>query len=409
MIALDLRPTWRKARAAIEAHNHTCITGLRTDGEPTFDLRRKLRAEHRDLLHSILVLYTRQLEERPVAIPALSRVEVLPAFRTNSPALAKVVGCSARTVRNLLTRLIEAGLLAGKEQNGRKADYLLHVRPDLLVLREVEADRDGDTLRQTLPPLSHLKKKNNLKGGQVDSLGNAHLSRPDTLFAGNPRLQKPQAQGDDRPAGCAVTNRPGGADQPSHQETRLQEEGHRATVRGLPNAFDAARFEDYFQRLLCHVVPQLYQRLPFLAASQVQAMRDYFRGCFVAVPVSDWELTYLDLRIRIMLAGEWLKRDPRRYIPIPQRYFWHGNAKGFDGTARWRDRMAETSAKAERQKRGYQLTLRAFGAFMTVIGTTLAANNLQGYTEGRRKAEGQLTGLGRAFDHIILQELHHQT
>lgn len=393
MIALDLRPTWRKARAAIEAHNHTCVTGRRHDGEPTFDLRRKLRAEHRDLLHVILVLYTRQMEERPAAI--------LPAFRTNSPALAKVVGCSARTVRNLLTRLIEAGLLAGKEQNGRRADYLLHLHPALLVLKEADDNQGGHTLRQTLPHLPSLKKKNNLAGGQVDS-ENAPASRRDTSFAGNTNLQEPQAQGDARPAGCALTSRPA-------DDTNLQEEGHPAHTGGLPNAFDAARFEDYFQRLLCHAVPQLYPRLGFLAASQVRAMRDYFRGCFQAVPAADWELTYLDLRIRVMLAGEWLRRDPRRYIPIPQRYFQHGNAKGFDGTARWRDRMAETSAKAERYKRSYQLTLRAFGAFMHTVGTALAANDLHGYAKGRREAEGRMAGLGRAFDHIILQQLQPQT
>jgi hypothetical protein len=150
MIAIDLRPTWRNARAAIEAHNQTCTTGRRSDGEPTFDLRRKLRAEHRDLMHVILVLYTRQLEERPAAI--------LPAFRTNSPALAKVVGCSARTVRNLLARLIEAGLLAGKEQNGRRAAYLLHVPPGLLVLNEADDDKDRHTLRQTLPHLPSSNK-----------------------------------------------------------------------------------------------------------------------------------------------------------------------------------------------------------------------------------------------------------
>jgi hypothetical protein len=400
MIAIDLRPTWRKARAAIEAHNHTCATGRRSDGEPTFDLRRKLRAEHRDLMHVILVLYTRQLEERPAA--------VLPAFRTNSPALAKVVGCAARTVRNLLTRLIEAGLLAGKQQNGRRADYLLHIRPDLLVLKEADDDQDGHTLRQTLPHLPSSKKKNNLIGGQVDSLENAPANRPATFFAGNTRLQEPQAQGDTRPAGCALTSRPA-ADPPPGLETRLQEEGHPAHTGGLPNAFDAARFEDYFQRLLCVAVPQLYPRLGFLAVSQVRAMRDYFRDCFQAVPAADWELIYLDLRIRVMLAGEWLRRDPRRYIPIPQRYFQHGNAKGFDDTARWRDRMAETSAKAERQKRSYQLTLRAFGAFMHTVGTALAANDLHGYTEGRRKAEGRMAGLGRAFDHIILQQLQPQT
>jgi hypothetical protein len=394
MIAIDLRPTWRNARAAIEAHNQTCTTGKRSDGEPTFDLRRKLRAEHRDLMHVILVLYTRQLEERPVAI--------LPAFRTNSPALAKVVGCSARTVRNLLVRLIEAGLLAGKEQNGRRAAYLLHVRPGLLVLKEADADQDKHTLRQTLPHLPSSNKKNNLEGGQVDSRGNAAASRPSTFFAGNTNLQEPQAQGDARPAGCAWTNRPA-------DDTNLQEEGHPAHTGGLPNAFDAARFEDYFQRLLCHAVPQLYPRLGFLAASQVRAMRDYFRDSFAQVPVADWELHHLDLRIRLTLAGEWLQRDPRRYIPIPQRYFQHGNAKGFDGTARWRDRMVMTSAKAERYKRSYQLTLRAFGAFMHTVGNALAARDLHGYTEGRRKAEGQLAGLGRAFDHILLQQLHPQT
>jgi hypothetical protein len=341
------------------------------------------------------------LEERPAAI--------LPAFRTNSPALGKVVGCAARTVRNLLARLIEAGLLAGKQQNGRKADYLLHSRPDLLVLKEADGEQPGHTLRQTLPHLPSSKKKNNLSGGQVDGLGNAPVSRPTTFFTGNTRLQEPPTQGDARPAGCALTNRPAAVDPPPGQETRLQEEGHPAHTGGLPNAFDAARFEDYFQRLLCVAVPQLYPRLGFLAASQVRAMRDYFRGRFLAVPVADWELAYLDLRIRVMLAGEWLRRDPRRYIPIPQRYFQPGNAKGFDGTARWRDRMAETSAKAERQKRSYQLTLRAFGAFMHTVGNALAARDLHGYTEGRRKAEGQLAGLGRAFDHIILQQYNNQT
>ena len=47
--------------------------------------------------------------------------------------------------------------------------------------------------------------------------------------------------------------------------------------------------------------------------------------------------------------------------------------------------------------------------FGLVASFSLAARDLHGYTEGRRKAEGQLAGLGRAFDHIILQQYNNQT
>lgn len=383
MMRIDLRTSWRNIRGAIDAHNNGCVAGLRKDGSPAHDLKRKLRPEHRELLHVILVLHARQMENKPAPAP----------FRTNSPALASVVGCAPRTVRNLVSRLLDSGLIATKEHRGRKNDYLLSLRPGLLAMKDVPAaeagGQHGDTLRKTSPQLPFpSNKKNKLPCGQAVTLENADAARHVAFFTGNTNLQ--EAQANDRPA---IT---------CPEETNLQEEGGAAKSVPLPSGMDGPRFDGYFNRLLSFAVPTLYHRLDFLAESQVEAMRAYFRQAFASVAPEDWEHAYHGFRIRLMLAGDWLKRDPRRYIPIPQRYFQHGNPKGFDGTARWVERMALTTRKAQEYRRRYTTVLKAFGAFMHTIGDTLAQTDLHHYALGRKKAESQLAGLGRAFDHVIL-------
>lgn len=406
--------SFQKIRHYIAAHNDHAVIGLSKKGFPVYDLKRKLRKEHRDLLFTMIRLYSKQLREYDL----IHFHDKLPPFRTNTPALAKVLCCCTRTIRNLITRLIEAKAISEKVHRGRRHNYQLVFSPDILHLcasaspkhnkcleREIAAIENQsftEDIVQRLPQLDtgNLNKKNNCP---VDGVEMPHAA--DRELTGNPRLQDAELA----------------------EETRLQERlaDDPGTIRAVPAAIagnrpssgeetgarrenskiDWSRFEDHYFRLFSLIVSQLYPKLDFLADSQAYFIKCYLAIQFSQIPPDGYEQKYQELRSRIMLAADYLKRDHHRFIPIPQIYFNPRNPKGFEGTRKWYADMQNNTRRAEEVKTRYRTMMKAWGGFTDVIGGYLKGQGFDNYRQHRERVESKYGNLVRAFDYFVLSHL----
>ncbi len=87
------------------------------------DLKHQLRPGHRQLVDKMMWMYSRELERAQAYGGALHSGDPLPVLHTNNAQLAQAMGCSRRTIINLLRRLIYSGLVASKDWRGTNTCY----------------------------------------------------------------------------------------------------------------------------------------------------------------------------------------------------------------------------------------------------------------------------------------------
>lgn len=419
--------SWHQAKAFIRQYNDAHVQSLSGSGLPIYDLKCKLRKEHRDLLFIMIRLYAQQL----YSYELLRIQDRLPPFRTNSRALAKVMDCCPRTVRNLITRLIESGAIREKTYRGRRHNYELNFDPGILKickraspkhdlpqtedqLQEIDQEDLSREFGKRLPPLDAVskKKKNNRVGGNVESGKMKHTvqSIPQDGFAGNTGSQEPEkiAAGpkekeDSFAKETGSQDRVAGKVPPGGMEP-APETAPGPAIQGL----DWERCGEYHLRLFSLILSQLYPRLEYLADSQAFQIKRYLARQFALVPPEQYHEIYHQLRIRIMIVADYLKRDPRRFVPIPSRYFSLDNPHGFEKSLQWYEAMQHNTAKIEAYKVRYQTLMKAWGGFTSTIGEYLNNQGYDNYQQGRRNLAGKYPNLIRAYDYVILSTLQNQ-
>lgn len=421
MISVDYRESWKKARSFVQSFNETKVVGLQPSGAVRYNLKKKLRPAHYNLLCCMIRLYSVQLR----GYEYLTWDQNIPPFHTNSPALAKLMDCTPKTIRSLIGRLFEAGAIEEKEAKGRKHDYKITFSKEVIQTgkgafsrrdlarnearqRTLENQLLEDEIGKRLPQLDTIqKKKNNLGGGYVDkgSPSPASQCADSVPFSGNSRLQKEDEGGNDN------HKRP-----ECHKETRLQKHGPGEGGETPPDPGHAdapplnwSKLDDYHTRLFSLIIATLYQKLPYLADSQSFHIKRFLAHEFAGKAPDDYEKVYQQLRVRVLIAEAWLKRKADRFIPIPEIYFDPDNPNGFGRTADWYADTAMTTQKVEQFKKRYSLVMQSWGAFMTTIDNSLIQPGLEGYQEGRKAVKAQYAPLVRAYDFVILQTLHNQT
>lgn len=417
--------SWKKAAVFIQDYNKGLIVGFTQSLKPRYDLRRKLRTEHMNLLRLMIRLYSVQLRQSDMQL--MIQPGELPTFKTNSPALAKVLDCSPRTIRNLLTRLISAEVITGKQTHGTKRNYELKFSPNVLSLcrgmfPKADLERiDGELkqsakheieedLRKRLPLFvaSKTTKENNL-----DSLENkAHAMPLHIDLPGNPAKQNPEKPLD------AI---PGNRKSSRAKETVKQEEAGRSpentgkpasildldsSANHLPNTLaqviDWQRFEGYYIRLLSLIQAVLYPRLDYLAESQIRQIHRYLALEFGKTGPEDYQKTYLELRTRILIVEGYLKRKPGRYVPIPSRYFDTENPNGFEKTALWYEKMGQSAQKRKQYAKRYQTIMRTWDGFLQIMSHHVDQPGWNKYAEGKERVRREYPGFLELYDYVIL-------
>ncbi|MEM6269632.1 MAG: hypothetical protein AAF998_09350 [Bacteroidota bacterium] len=434
MQVVSYEESYKATNAYITSYNQGFVRGLSKSGEALYDLRRILRKEHRQLMDRMLKLYARQLLDMDADL-LLVRGN-LPAFATNSVALGKVLGCNPRTIRNLIGRLLEAGVIAQKVYKGRKNNYRLIFSPACLVThkgvfkthdlqaidRQLAATENQSLIsdiRKHLPVFDTdtKRKKNNLQCGLVEKERTSPLRIDSTGNAlnGQQGKQKPLNQQED----TGNQGPGGGAETPLGHDKGKQDGAGDNLDKGLDPApspahlsdgpddpgLDWTKLEDYYMRLFSLCMAVLYPKLEYMADSQAYHIKKYLALQFYNKPTEDYEAIYRQLYIRILIVEAYLKRDPKRFVPLPEWYFDPANAKGFAATEKWYENMGKSRAKMDQFKARYKVVMKAWGGFMQQIGRYIDDPSLDSYQQGRTVVSAKYGNLIRAYDYVILASL----
>ena len=118
---INYSASFAKARELVHTWNLGHVKGITQTGHFTYNYSKALRPQHTHALFVMLRLYAESLNQEGELDLA-----PLPPFESNSPALAMVLGCCPRTVRNIISRLMKAGMIEGKVSPGRGKNYLLY-------------------------------------------------------------------------------------------------------------------------------------------------------------------------------------------------------------------------------------------------------------------------------------------
>ncbi|MCB9234058.1 MAG: SgrR family transcriptional regulator [Bacteroidia bacterium] len=397
-----------------QEYNQDHILGRSKNGNPRHDLKAILREPHQNLLGKMVVLYGHQL----LNFKLIRVGKDLPPFRTNSPALAKALGCSERSIRNYLSRLIAAGFITGKKGKGRNRNYALTFRSDLLILN-LKAQREENErlleqadneafakeLRQSLPPLypGTINKEKQVPWETAPGICE-RLANPGNL-PGNPRSKMREIEGqnpeNEKEKGAAA--RPEIA-----QETRSKialDGGEVVAPSPIPNL---SVIMEYVLRLFSLVVSTLYQDTP-PKRSQAYYIKLFFAQEFANLSLEQFRERYTQLGIRIMLVQKYLRKNPKRFIPPPQKYFDRNFEHGFVATEEWYQNMMHRTREIEKHERSSRLMLKAWGGFCQVWQKYLPEGNLHAYGQGRSELETKYPQLLEVYDYLFVDLVQPRT
>lgn len=356
---IDAKASIKRAREFIRTWNGQWVSGVKPDGSFRYDLKRSLRAGHQQLLFTLLSLYARQIEKD---------LGVLAPFRTRLTSLGAAANCSARTVRNQLDRLMEAGAVLSVATGNKLLLTEIELNPELLALSD----------RKTFRPLHTLStNKKNLGCGlnfeEKKKLGNS----PSQPAAPKPDPSKRS------PKLCGPSDSDPGLSGP----VQGSEGVHNRTLR-----------------LFSLCMATVFSPLEWLSESQAGVIWDFFEKELTEAPSEKQEAVYQELRSRIILADNYRKRKPHRFVPLPSVWLDRENLRGFAGTATWFAAMRDNTEKAEALKLRYRRVMKGWAGFMDVVGQYLAEPGLDSFLAGRKRIQQSEATLAKAYDYVILSE-----
>lgn len=272
----------------------------------------------------------------------------LPPLRTNNVQLAKKANASTRTIQRHIARLRDANIITAKKWRGSKADYELHINPDILlvtrdnpvnkvktplkVCQNATAENQSFEKTQT-PNCPHTDTSNNSYINNiiisVDKLKNTRCSLPLT-----------RSEASRNASGNTLTGYTGKIAPKTVEGAGEIARKRRATAQTGAEISEAvvarsASLSVYVKSLWTLARNTLYKD-HYLTQHQEQRALELLKLWYE--PVSDKKLpkvhqVYVE---RITMVEKYINRDTeRRYVQLPHQYFDPNNPSGFAGTRQW--------------------------------------------------------------------------
>jgi hypothetical protein len=266
---------------------------------------------------------------------------------------------SARTIRNHIDELLQAGILLRKQFRGRQRDYYLWVHPRFLWETPAMAEKTAPapvfqqgqfaTLSPpngtNFPPkgVHELVKATEIETGPVDKLlpvsmpaqpvqnQATHSGYTGLLPASEKGAPGPETTPDGANAPAIPSTSVAPVAAPERPKTRLARRQHDMALE----AWWAAQRELYGPR-----------GITFTEQQGLLALQAMYQGVYGGFP-ADWPLTHQEryheqVLERIGLAAAYFARNPEKYPPMPYAehvpgagYFDAENQRGFIGTMQW--------------------------------------------------------------------------
>lgn len=195
--------------------------------------------------------------------------------------------------------------------------------------------------------------------------------------------------------------------------------GLSTTIQETPSKL-AYKHQNYMVFLHNLMYTTIFSRQAYHAPTQVEAAKQYLRNEFLGLDDHDAAAKYRQLKIRIILAHDWMKKgDIRkkdgttawtRYIPIPATYLNPLNFdSGFINTLIWHDKFVEN--RRNRKKMGEmndQITdiFERWDLLNRALDYWMKNNDYNGYKTAKNHLKKKNPELVYAFDMMAARGTH---
>ncbi|SDE19708.1 hypothetical protein SAMN04487996_10410 [Dyadobacter soli] len=380
---IETSDVMRRATQAFDEHNERCPTSVhfRNTADGPVAITRKVGLIPESVtttFHTVLTEYVHAYNRTRDIMPLyLQDPASPPALFTTGPNIAKFARCSARTVRNHLTRLEKLGFLTRKFR-GDKHAFQVWISPKYLygeVATEtaknaaLAASEGGE--RKIFPHSSTHREILGTEKGSADMLivhgESIQGQRGETDGQKEPLGALPEGQKGSRGGAAGAADDPAIAAQGEENGTQHQElvaigrENERLVNRpkapkGMDPKFTRLLFEFWL-----YAWKVIYPTREFSKQQQENSLAAISKGVFENFQ-GEWSdeqwLSYYQVQLaKVDKAGRYYDNHPDAYLPDPyavhipgKGYFDIENLKGFIGIDSW---IKQDAIKHAKQRQAY--------------------------------------------------------
>jgi DNA-binding Lrp family transcriptional regulator len=312
MQAIYFTETKRKLKDFFNAHNAGIERLPDSRGRMVLNRKKALGPGHMKCVFAIIEIFAAQLNK--IGMAALK--PELPNVFTSNGQLAQMIHASPRTVQRYIQRLQQAGIITGKSFHGSTHAFELCVNPQVIHLAPVLTVAYINTLQNRADQEELRAAATSCLHTETEKI-NKKLIRAEELLATTPTLP--------------INN---------STSVSLIEKSREATAPGTDSVPSpgarASQVTEWGIMLFNYCLRLLYFRIDFLSDSEKKIALSYFiRELLLSNSEKEQKTIFHALKARIELAGAWLRKDERRYIPVPSKYFDPANSGGFTRTKIW--------------------------------------------------------------------------
>ncbi len=384
MQVLAFTETFAKLDQLIEDYNEQ-FKYYDDEGNPHFEYGKCIRPNHRHLMMEIIRCYAKQLFTFKILEPD----QELPPFHANSVGLGKRTGFSDRTIRRLIKRLLEAGIIAHKEWRGRNTNYHLTLNRQVLIMHKKFEEIVTD-------PISPKNEKT-----CNDAVLRAVIKTTCPQIEAGELINKAKLSGAKVEKTFAANDKAGDKETGDVGLQVLAGDGIKAGFNASPADFTEVL--DYVERLFALLLGTVLKRLPYLAESETFAAKKFFCAQLLFAPANKRMSIYKELKIRILIASKYLTNHPEYRPQIPSLYFKPENRKGFARTKVWYDHMAENSPKIEKYESRCKDFWTRWNAFIKATSGFLKHKNHMAYSKNKNWLVKKYPEMASAYDYVTLK------
>ena len=324
MQAIYFSETKRKLQLFFAAHNAAVEFVTDSRGRLGRNRNKTLGAAHVKCAWAIIEIFAAQLN----AIGLASLKEEIPNVFTSNGQLAQMLHCNARTIQRYITRLMQAKIITSKTFHGSTHAFELSVNKDVINLapvltiayiRNLENEAETAMLNEAATAcLDRETQKINKKLIRAEELLATHKSTP----INNSVSFSFDSKSDDVKA-------PGNCEK-------------------LPGAGTSGEMIQWAVMLWNYCLRVLYFKIDFIADSEkIFALNFFLNEMNLSHSPAEQKTIFHSLKQRIDVAATWLRKDERRYIPVPSKYFSLTNSGGFSRTKIWLQKTQKATANED--------------------------------------------------------------
>ena len=418
MITIVFSQTFKKLKEFADQYNEPFKNAkINARENPVDDISKMLRHSHLSLMEKITKYYAAQLND-------FQRFNIitdtLPPFRTNNEALATAMGCSSRNIQVLIKRLMTAGFIESKKFRGTNADYEMIINISTFFLSKngnsmisegfsVKFENNQNTALSE-PKKTKFLHKDPLQLNKIitisgKSVDNLQLSPNLSINDSSPTTTGQESKGDSEILATvensslnidtSITTPPSCAAPPqkTNNLNRIPEK-HREIVSMK------------VQMLISFMINFVFKRLPYISASEMNAMREYFIDQFSKVEPDKYNSLFSNYNKRALIVSRWLDRDSTRYIPIPSVYFNTDNPKkGWRLTKQWLAQITENRRQYKVFRDHFQEQNERWKAFNYAVNNFLKDENYDSYSRAKKYLSHKYPDMAKCFDYLVVTDI----